>query len=326
MVTGFNPFAASVAIAMLLISLAAPAAVKDFSKHYSLALTTELNDFLLGVSSTEKPPSSELRFKPNTVPAVGPQVSAFGFTVAYKRDAARDPVQDENKGKTSYEDIRAAFNFGKKDQWMLVAYYNRYGGLYIENSSAVDPAYEGQSRLIQRNDFNVFNTGLSAIYVWNPDQFSLPASVLQSAQQTESAGSWLTMAGVDGMLFEATDPIVPAAKRAEFGADALLTSGRFTTASVSVGYGYTLTKNAFYLTGIIMLGPGYQWRRYTVNGVETTSTVNASKAIAGGALGYNGETFFAGVGGIYNQTEYATQSIRFRTSLGSIRFHLGFRF
>jgi hypothetical protein len=300
--------------------------VKDFSKHYSLALVTETNDFMLGISSTELSPDTEIRYKPNTLPATGPQVSAFGFTFAYKRDVARDPVQDENKGKTSYEDIRAAFNFGSKDQWMLVGYYNRFGGFYIENSSNVDPTYSGQARLIQRGDLSVFNMGIAAIYVWNPERFSLAASVLQSAQQTESAGSWLTMASFDGQLFEATDPLVPASKQSEFGSDALITAGRFTTASVSVGYGYTLTKSSFYLTGLLLGGPGYQWRRYTVGGVDATSTVNASKFIAGLATGYNGENFFAGIGLIYNQTEYATPSVRFRSNLGSARGHLGFRF
>lgn len=314
------------AASILLLTHTSQASVRNLRKKFAVAYTIEENNFVLGLSSTENPAAREIRFRPNTLPLNGVQVTAYGLTLAYKKDVSRNPTEDARKGKTSYEDIRGALNLGEKDQWLLVGYYNRYGGLYIENSSDVDPSYFGQTSFIQRSDISIFNSGFAAIYVWDPDKFSLPAAVMQSARQVESAGSLLIMAGFDGTLFTSDQSLLPASIQSAYGKDAPMSAGQFSTASISAGYGYTLTKASFFLTAIVMAGPGTQWRRYTVNGVESTSTVNAAKLTVGASTGYNGESFFTGLSYVMNSTEYATESIRIRTQLISLRAFLGVRF
>lgn len=307
-------------------SLAVQANVRDFGKKISIALVNETNSFTLGLTPTITGANTRVNYSPNTTSISGVEATAYGFTVAYKTASVMSPKDQVKRGSTSYEDIRGALSLGDKKQWTLVGYYNRYGGMYINNSDDLDPNFATTGIYIQRADFSIFNSGLAAMYVFSPEKFSLAAAVFQSAQQTASAGSFLAMVGWDGTLFSATDPIIPSQARAQFGKDALLTSGKFTTASAAIGYGYTLTARSFFLTLVALIGPGYQWRQYTVNGVDESSTRNTAKTIYGGTLGYNGESFFAGVSLVNNSTNYHTDSVAFSVALSSGRVFLGMRF
>jgi len=302
------------------------AAVQDFGRNYSFALTTETDEFALNLSPSDHQSINSVQYRPNLLPLNGFQVSVGGLTLAYQTTVARNPENDRKKGVTSYEDIRGALALGDRSQWLLVGYYNRYGGLFIENSSLLDPSYVAGESYLQRSDISVFNSGLGALYVFSPERFSIAASVLQSAKQTESAGSFIALVGFDGTLFTAGAPLVPSIVRSDFGQDGNLSEGKFTTVSVSGGYGYTFTKYSFFFTLMGLVGPGYQWRQYKVSDEEYSSTVNASKFTVGAALGYNGDSFFAGGSFVSNSTEYATKTVRIRTQLNSARFFVGLRF
>lgn len=302
------------------------AAVRDFSKSFSVALVGEANNFVLGLRPTVSGSQSKVSYQPNTTSISGIEITTHGFTLAYKTAAVMSPGDQVARGKTSYEDIRGALILGQKKQWLLIGYYNRYGGMFINNTSDFDPSFATSGIYIQRSDFSIFNSGLAVMYIFNPDKFSLAASVFQSAQQTESAGSFLAMLSGDGTLFTATDPIIPSQAQNQFGQDALLTSGKFTTASAAIGYGYTFTGNSFFLTLVALFGPGYQWREYSVANIVKTSSINTSKVVYGASLGYNGERFFSGVSLINNSTSYHTESISFEVSLSSIRVFAGLRF
>lgn len=310
----------------IFLPLQAFAGVKDFGKKISIALVSQTDTFALRLSPTDASSQNTVDYRPNTTSINGFEATAYGLTLAYKTAAVMKPKDQTERGATSYEDIRGALSLGKQKQWTLVGYYNRYGGLYINNTSDFDSSFDTTHIYLQRSDFSIFNSGLAIVYVFSPEKFSLAAAVFQSAQQTESAGSFLAMTSWDGTLFSATDPIIPSSVRPQFGVDALLTSGKFTTATAAVGYGYTFTWRSFFLTGVLLMGPGYQWREYTVASETKSSTINASKTVMGGTVGYNGESFFTGLSLINNSTNYHTDSVDFAVNLTSTRFFLGMRF
>lgn len=313
-------------VLLVILAASSEAAVRDFSKKFALALVSQTDSYSLILTPTIAGRAARVDYRPNTAPTSGFEVTAFGLSLAYRTAQVIQPTQKQSRGETSYEDIRGALSLGSDKQWTLVGYYNRYGGLYIENSGDFDPTFSTTQIHIQRSDLAIFNSGIATIYVFNPERFSLAAAIFQSAQQTESAGSWLAMAGWDGTLFSATDPLIPSQVQSQFDEDALLTSGKFTTASLAFGYGHTFTARSFFLTLVGLIGPGYQWREYTVASETKSSTINTSKSILGATLGYNGETFYSGLSGIYNWTNYHTESVNFAVNLASIRAFIGVRF
>lgn len=308
------------------LSSIANAAVSDFKENFAVAVAAENHGFSLGLSPSDQALTREIRYLPNVVAVTGFELTAYRLTLAYKTAAARIPDEDRKKGATSYDDFRGAISLGSKDEFMVVGYYNRFSGLYIENTVDIDPSYAGSDLFIQRSDITALNIGLGVIYVWSPEKFSLSASMFQSRRQTESAGSLLLVGGYDRSKFEAPISLIPSQRQSDFGAEAQISAGEFTTASLSVGYGYSYILHSFFLTGLAAAGPGYQWRRYTVSGTDFSSTTNASKIILAASLGYNGDRFFSAVSLINNATEFNTSHVRFRTQMMSLRLALGLRF
>lgn len=309
-----------------LFSIHSLAAVTDLGKHHAVGVIAETNQYILELSPTDRNDGTVIKYRPNVLATSGFQVTLFDLTAAYKTSVSRNSAEDAKKGVTSYEDLRFGLTLGSKDQWMINAYYTRYAGLYIENSSDVDPTYAGLDTFIQRGDLSMFNYGASLMYVWKPEQFSLSAALFQSARQTESGGSFLLMGAFDGSQFYANSSIIPSTKQSLFGTDADLRAGRFNTASAAAGYGYTLTNGSFFFSALALLGPGRQWRQYNVAGNETSSSANASKFLVAASAGYNGESFYTAIMYSDVQTENATESVRIRPHFQQLKVALGFRF
>jgi Domain of unknown function (DUF4421) len=300
--------------------------VQDMRTRTSVALTAEADSFVLQLSPTINSQGIPVLYQPNTSTVSGVQVSYAGFSAAYRTSSLINPQLQNLYGNTSYEDIRGTFALGSKAQWLVMGYYNRYSSLYISNSNQVDPAYTPGVSYIIRPDVSIFNSGASLIYVWSPENFSVAATMLQSAKQSESAGSFLLQAGFDGTLFSASSPLVPGTQQNNYGSDSTLSKGEFTTLSAGLGYGYTLTKWDFYLSGFALLGGGYQWRTYQTASGESSGLVNASKFTVNFSLGYNSDSFFVGATYLTTSTEYPTSSVRLKTDLSAVKLFVGSRF
>lgn len=319
-------YAALVAGVFAAYSVNAIAAVANHSSQHAAGIIFETNQYIVELSPTDRNDGTVVKYRPNTLASSGFQFTLYDLTAAYKTSSGRNASDDAKKGVTNYEDLRFNLTFGGRDQWMAGAYYTRYAGLYIENSSDVDPTYSGLDTFIQRGDISIFNYGASLMYVWNPEKFSLAAAIFQSARQTESGGSLLVMGAFDGSQFYASSSIIPSTKQNLFGQDADLTAGRFNTASAAAGYGYTLTTGTHFLSALALIGPGYQWRQYTASGAQASSSANASKFYVAASAGYNGETLYAALNYSDIQTENATQSVRIRPHFQQIKAILGVRF
>jgi hypothetical protein len=307
-------------------SLQSFAGVKDFSDDFAAAAVVQNHHYRLRFKPNVDTNNTLVQYRPNTKSLSGYQVSYWGLTVAYLRSNKLDDREKELKGKTSYEDLRAALFLGKKNQWTLFGYYNRFKGLYIDNSTEVDSSLSETDPKIQRRDISVFNTGASLMYIFKPDKFSAAAAFMQSAQQTSSGGSWLAMLSIDGTLFSGDQALIPTQVRSHFGSDANLIEGNFNTVSLAGGYGHSFVANNFFLTLTALVGYGIQYRSYKLEGQPSISgDSGTSKFSLGLSLGYNGKNFYAGASSIMDEVTYETESIEISNQLSSSRFFLGFR-
>lgn len=305
----------------------ASAEVRDVSRRVGIGLPLENHDYRValrkqsGSSSTE-----EIVYRPNTKGLSGVQLTIFRLTLVYLAPSKQSETEVNKKGTTSYEDYRGALSLGKDDQFMLLGYYNRYQGFYIENSENVDSSWRGEDPYLRKNDMQTLSAGASIVYILNPDDFSLAAPLFQSAIQKKSGGSILFRVGYDYSAIEGETSLIPEQKQPLYAEDAQLTYAAHTTLSFSLGYGYTLTWNGLYASAAVMFGGGPQWRRFIVDGVTTYETSRAQKSALGFSVGYNVERFFLVATMLNDNTMYPAKTVEINTSLNSTRFVIGMRF
>jgi len=304
------------------------AAVKDHSERFALAIISETPQYSLTIAPNQKNNNSDkVKYVPNVFATSGFQFTAFGFSVAYLQDVIPEEASEQRFGNTSYEDIRLGFFFGKNDKYQIYTYYNRFKGLYVENSNAVDGSIaEGDPRL-QNADLSIFNSGVSFLWTLNPDQYSPSAAFSHSTQQTGSGGSWLVRTSIDSSLFSDEEEIIPSQVRSDYGDDQNVTEARFVSLGLQGGYGYAWVWNNFYLAAQALLGGGHQRVSYSTTDLGNQKLDrNLSKFSLGLSSGYNGEDFYATISLISDNTSYKTDSIKFTAEQSVARVTIGYRF
>lgn len=309
----------------LIFVLPSEASVKSFDDKLSIATVNEVHNFQLRFRPTNNLNNSEVDYEPNTTALSGFQLSYKGYALAYLTSA---PFLEEDialKGETSYEDIRGGVFLGKKKQFVLLGYYNRFKGFFIENTAAIDPT---ATPFIQNGSMETFNSGAGLMYIFDPDEFSASAAFIQSDQQTKSGGSFLMVASFDTNVIKGVDSFagVPTSVSDDFGDDQEFKEGKFGTTSLTFGYGHTFVWKNFFLSLTLLLGYGYQVREFTVGTEEISGTTGTTKQSYGASLGYNGESFFLTLAVVQDVISFETRSIEITPGQFSQRLLLGVRF
>lgn len=243
--------------------------------------------------------------------------------MAFLSSGGLNASEVEDKGKTSYEDVRGSLHLGADKQWIVAGHYNRYKGLFVENTQDLTP---GAATKIQRPDIEVFNSGASLMYIFSAQRYSAAAAYAQSDIQTESGGSFLAMVSVDSNYFKGESELIPLVVRPAFGEQQNLKEARFVTGSVLGGYAHTFVWNGFFINGTVLLGTGSQRQSYTYDDQHKTGQSQAFRQVISGALGYNGEQFFSGATLSFNRSDYDVGSVKISPNLNSAKVYLGIRF
>ncbi len=310
-------------LTLLLFFGSAHASVKTFDKHFSTALVQVDHRYKLSFTSDLEDIESGVDYRANTSSLSGVEVSYKLLTLAYLTSNGFSEENIHQKGKTSYEDLRGGLFLGKDYQWVLLGYYNRYKGMYIQNTPEIDPL---AALYLKRSDIEAFNAGGALMYIFSPKSFSAAAAYVQTAQQTKSGGSLLGMLSFDANKFTGHTDLIPDSIESQFGPERDLRKGAFATVSLSLGYSYTFVWNNFFLNGTLLLGRGQQTKKYEYGTTEVSDTGYANKFNLGYSVGYNGKNFYTGLSYVLNETEYSAGSIRVEPKLESSRYFIGFRF
>jgi hypothetical protein len=198
----------------------------------------------------------------------------------------------------------------------------------VHNSAAVDPSLPSDEPFIRRRDLKTKNIGGNFAWIFNPQKYSLTAVLDQTKRQEQSGGSWVAGVNFNQFSFSADEPVIPDSAQAQFGTEATLIDGEFSTISLTAGYGYNwVFNNKFYLGGLLLVGTGYQLRSYeSVANGEVEDGGLVEKLDLRVALGYNGDRFFAGVHSNGDITSFKTGSIKIESQLLNFQLFLGTRF
>lgn len=297
--------------------------VKNLDKKFSVALAAVQHDFGLNLNPDFKDATTRLHYRANTPSLAGFEVTIKGLTLAYLGSGGLSQSNIQKKGDTSYEDVRAGLFFGKEKQFVLLAYYNRFKGLYIENTPEVDP---GADLYLKRTDVEAFNAGAGLMYIFSPKTFSAAAAYVQSARQTKSGGSFLLYLSSAMNYYHGTDDLIPVEIEADYGDQKDIRKARFVTTALSLGYAYSVILGKFFLNGTLLFGRGVQTKSYTYNEISKSETDDATKTNIGASIGYNGDAFYTGLSYVQDQTVFKAGTVEFTPSLNSFRAFLGVRF
>ncbi|NCN95260.1 MAG: DUF4421 domain-containing protein [Bdellovibrionales bacterium] len=226
------------------------------------------------------------------------------------------------KGSTEYDDWRFSFPY---ERFRINAYWVRYQGFYIENSSTVDPTWNSSQPYIRNDQLFNQSTGGSLTWIHSPKDFSLIAALDQTDRQKSSGGSWLYGFAINESVFNSDTAMIPTAIQSRFGEDATITEGRFRSLIFQGGYGYTYVPfENWSATLAVQLGFGPQdsfvkGPSFTESNMKTARVVDALLN-----LGYNGKLFFTGGQLQSNQVASQGRSITLSSGLIEIQFYLGF--
>ena len=155
-----KPSISSLLSLLLILPAPATASVKTFDKHFSVALVSVNHNYKLSLASDLENIDSGVDYRANTSSLSGVEVSYKLLTIAYLTSDGFTEEDISQKGETSYEDLRGGLFLGKDYQWVVLGYYNRYKGMYIENTEEIDPL---AALYLKRSDIEAFNAGGAVI-------------------------------------------------------------------------------------------------------------------------------------------------------------------
>ena len=278
--------------------------------------------------------SQQQQYYPNVSASIGIGLYYESFGASYSFSFGSNDSRDKRLGQTR------ALDFGINSyqrRFVVDASYQRYQGFYISKPAGIGGQRVVDKTYAQRSDIVYQSIGLGYIHITNHYRFSFQAGIWQSRKQVRSAGSvlWLmgltytTIHGDSGILARRTSKTNAATDSIRFN------NGHFLLANILPGYGHTFVVGHLYVMGALFAGPTLQYQNYRsdtdpTSGERILHTEN-KVSVGGrfnfrGALGYNGEKYFAALLTMADVQQSAVEGIRLQTQSISTSVQVGFRF
>jgi hypothetical protein len=294
--------------------------IEAYPNDFAIWPMLKYKDFSFSIADT-KQEQSAIAFNSNNDFKLGAGFYLFeiAFEISFPIPIA---VRDESiYGKTKSTDLQVnmlAKSIG------LDLYYQRYSGFYKEDQRVQIPPGEAYP---QRPDIVTRNLGLSAIYVWNSEKFSIRSSYNYADRQKKSAGSFILYGTINAFRVEGDSAILSPSNQQEFGEGSDFSSMRYTTFSLAPGYSYNLVVNRMFFNATFALGPAHYWIYYQGEaGKEHYDILFNATYTFRLAAGYSGKRFFTGTGIVLQSRALKFQNLRFENSSSVFRIVVGYRF
>jgi hypothetical protein len=271
--------------------------------------------------SNPKQIGNSVQFKPNNSYGLG--IGMYVFDLGLELVFAV-PVAEEKQlvyGETRAQDIQLNIlsrKFGAD------VFYQRYQGFYLANPDA--PVTAGGS-YPQRPDITSTNFGLSGVYIFNSNKFSLRSAFTFADRQLKSAGSFLVSGTFNSFELTADSAVLNPHYTTRIGLTSSFDAMGYQTVGIAPGYAHNFILKKFFLSLTLGIGPAVHWLRYqdTAGNEYSTSKVNTYADLRV-ALGYSTDRFFTGIT-FSNQTRNVQfENIQFGSSSSTFRLLFGWRF
>lgn len=255
-------------------------------------------------------------YKPNTSYALG--LGAHVFDLSFEFTFAI-PLQEKNE--TIYGHSRARdFQINALGRsWGADLFVQRYTGFYSDNGKT--PAFNSYAI---RPDMTARNVGITGIYVFQPQRYSLRSAFNFSERQLVSGGSVMVAGTLNGFKVVGDSAILDVSDGA---AGSTFRKLRYTTLSIAPGYAYTFVRGHFFASGVLTAGPAHNWIYYIDEDDQASHDIrfNVFASVKVGA-GYSTDTFFAGFNFSQQSRNVRFDDLRFTNNSSTFRLLVGFRF
>ncbi|MCK4406103.1 MAG: DUF4421 family protein [Bacteroidales bacterium] len=250
----------------------------------------------------------------------------FGLGLAVKNPFSSN--KNDIKGKSKVIDLRINA-YGNAIAAELS--FQDYRHFYIENADDIFQSWNTGDKYPQRPDMHIFSTSAILYYIFNYKKHSIRASYIQNERQKKSSGSIMLMPSFIYLKLSADSSIIPQTIIDKYNIDPneQIIKGVFFTYGLSAGYSYTVVfLKYFYINFSFIPGMFLQTYKY-----DTEEGVNKSEEVSllwlsRGALGYNSDKFYVGIGGVFgfNASPVQIGEANFNYNMNQIRFWIGTRF
>lgn len=224
----------------------------------------------------------------------------------------------EIEGTSLYNDLRV--NYLTK-RFGLELSYNYYKRFILDNSNLLSQATLNGDRFYVYPDMQTVGYGLNGIYVFKPDQVSLPAALEQSDHQSTSGGSWIGIATIRRQFASSSKPFVPDELQSNFSSDATVNDMHLFQTAIGGGYLQNWVEDRFFLSLMGGFSFGFQELHYR-------SQIQNFERIRGGAIanahtrlgfGWNADHFFFYLNAYMDRYQMKTETL----DAGSLIFGTG---
>jgi len=309
---------------LILISSAATAGeINEFKdKFMTLRAYAEVPSYEIDIKSESS--GNEVVWMPNIRVLTGVDISLNDFPIGggYAWANGTPPGSAGIYGNTNYQDYRLGLTL---KSFHADANYQTYDGFYVNNTTAVNPAFGGG--YIQDPNLAAVNISAKGTFILNPDNFSYAAALGQNARQEASGGSWLIGFAVASTSFASSNYLIPGPFQNTYGQDQLIKNVQFYDAVFTGGYGYTFAWTQRFFTSLILdVGLGGEYRTYGNGVTQTNSGGTSTKADILISTGYNGDTFLIALVATVDDTTFTTSSLQIPQILGDAKLAIGGHF
>jgi hypothetical protein len=260
-----------------------------------------------------------VRYVPNNTYSAGVRLNLFGVGL---EAAVAIPLARKNVERFGSSAVREFQGNSFTKKWFADFFWQRTDGFYVRRSWVPLTSKDVHA---QRNDLELMNSGLSFTYIFNHGKYSMRAPYQFSEHQLKSGGSVMTGFIVNRIKIESEQAIIDVADQSYFllGQDAR--SVDFVSASMAIGYGYTLIHKDIFFNVSGLVGPSHHWMKYRSDRSHYDIDLNIY-ATYFAALGYNGERIFCGMTFSSRNTQVRMLETSVSSARNTFRLVAGVRF
>lgn len=264
---------------------------------------------------------NSIRFKPNNAYGLGLGMYLFDLGIELVFAVPLEAEKESNYGTTKAQDIQLNMLSRK---WGADIFYQSYKGFYLSNPDSPIPP---SGAYPQRPDIQTENFGLSGVYVFNSNRFSLRSSFTFADRQLKSSGSFLLSSTFNFFRLSADSVILNTHYSTRIGLTSPVTSLNNQTFSVAPGYAYNLIWKRIFISGLFALGPAVHFLHYhDLSNVEKSETKVNTYVDFRFAVGYSTDRFFTGVTFAAQGRNVQFENIQFTSTSSTTRILFGWRF
>jgi len=293
--------------------------IKKYPDHFFIWPVIKHRSLSFDISS-ERQPGDALSFRPNNAYSIG--VGAYLFDVSAEVSISV-PINEKSSGRFGTSEARDFSASLLGSNWGVDAFVQRYERFYLENPS---PAIPANKPYPLRPDILMTNFGVSGIYTFNKNRFSLWSAYNFSERQLKSRGSVLIAWTISNAHLSADSVILSPSYLARLNTTTNFSDVRYATLGVAPGYSYSVIWRRLFFNVSLAVGPAHHWVYYVSSDGVAHYDIAINSFVDGRvALGYNSDRWFGGITFVSRSRAVKFEEITLETQSQSFRMVVGYR-